>query len=89
MSAVAEPMAAVAIFDRPARPETRSADLEILTAAAGLHRFTIQEVTDLVGVSYWYGRSQQLLRVLWLEGHLRRVSPDGRKPIVYEWSDDA
>lgn len=78
-------MAASAVFDRNQRRRTRTAERDVLTAAAGLERFTITDVARAAGSTYHYCTAQRLLRVLFLEGHLRKVNVPRTRPVIYEW----
>jgi len=80
-------LAAVAVFERSRTARAQARDRALLTAAAGLDRFTTTDVAVRAGNTYWYGAASILLRTLRREGHLRVVSDPGSKPYVYEWVD--
>lgn len=82
-------MAAAEIFDRRRRAHIVFRDRALLTAAAGMERFTISDVAARAGSTYWYGGAQRLLYVLRREGHIRCTTPEWSKPIVYEWAGAA
>lgn len=79
------PLAASAVFDKRRGEKARRRDRALLTAAAGLERFTTDDVVSRAGNTYWYGAASVLLRSLRQEGHVRVVSDPGSKPYVYEW----
>lgn len=88
-------MAAEAVFSRSRTPKAQARDRALLTAAAGLERFTTHEVAQKAAGSTtgaeagpWYGAASFLLRTLAREGHIEIVSAPGAKPYVYAWADE-
>lgn len=78
---------------RSAKADAR--DRALLGAACDLRAFTTTDVVSAAaGTSSqvftshpWYGTTSALLRALHAAGRLQIVSPEGARPIVYEWVD--
>lgn len=85
------PAAAAAIFEGPGRRATKLEARRFFTWVCRYREpFSISEAWRAApDVSYEMAR--RMLRALFLEGHLRRVSAEsgpGSKPVIYEWVDD-
>lgn len=80
-------MAAESVFGRSRKPSAVERDRALLSAAAGLERFTVKDLLRVTSCTSWASAAHNLCRALRAEGHLRVVSPEGSKPYVYEWSE--
>lgn len=80
-------MAAGSVFDRSRKPTAVERDRALLTAAAGMERFTVKDLLRITSCTSWASAAHHLCRALRSEGHLRVVSPEGTKPYVYEWAE--